>query len=432
MVRRQFQSLRAEYEAIVQEIEGDLSTLQWTGGWIPRPIFLPEAKSHRSWKAEKITNPEQKLWSHSPYKDSKKELIWEEMALKKTEKSPAKPGSLCRDDSPWSQAEQGRRASQGNSRDTSVSRVENAVTDLGLSQSQQELQEQRNHLAMELLWLQQAINSRKEYLILKQTLRSPEASQTRDEPPNTCLKHRGQAHEKTWLQSSCVLDNQSYRDRIIGEPCHAEDTCHKGRLQPQKSPDSVTSTGKATAGSKGRELCYGNSGSHLPAALESQAGGDRVAKGPDHGGQPFNETSLQQLKLLEDQTPGDLRFRSPYSGKAETQPPTLCENLNVNDRYSRKPSYKEADCRRAGPCDLSISEGHMIWDETLAGQERGSLDLTRTKPPKSQPPSTSTSRYLTRTKPPKSQPPSASTLSHGTTSELSPEGWESHGTLQCR
>ena len=44
MVRRQFQSLRAEYEAIVQEIEGDLSTLQWTGGWIPKPVFLPEVR----------------------------------------------------------------------------------------------------------------------------------------------------------------------------------------------------------------------------------------------------------------------------------------------------------------------------------------------------------------------------------------------------
>lgn len=214
------------------------------------------------------------------------------------------------------------------------------------------------------------------------------------------------------MQSSCVLDNQSYRDRSIGEPHHAEDSCHKGRWQPQKPPDSVTSTSKATAGSKGRELCNRNSGSHLPAALESQAGGDRVTKGADHGGQPFNETSLQQLKLLETQTPGDLKFRSPYSGKAETQPPALCENLNVNSRDSRKPSY-EADCRRARPCDLSISEGHMIWDETLAGQERGSLELTRTKPPKS-------------------QPPSASTFSHGATSELSPQGWESHGTRQCR
>ncbi|KAI5946920.1 IQ domain-containing protein C [Manis javanica] len=42
LVRRQFQSLRAEYEAIVREIEGDLGMLQWTEGWIPRPRFLPE------------------------------------------------------------------------------------------------------------------------------------------------------------------------------------------------------------------------------------------------------------------------------------------------------------------------------------------------------------------------------------------------------
>ena len=42
LVRRHFQSLRAEYEAIVREIEDDLGTLQWTEGWIPRPQFLPE------------------------------------------------------------------------------------------------------------------------------------------------------------------------------------------------------------------------------------------------------------------------------------------------------------------------------------------------------------------------------------------------------
>ncbi|XP_057559851.1 uncharacterized protein LOC130833783 isoform X6 [Hippopotamus amphibius kiboko] len=42
LVRRHFQSLRAEYEAIVREIEGELGTLQWTEGWIPRPRFLPK------------------------------------------------------------------------------------------------------------------------------------------------------------------------------------------------------------------------------------------------------------------------------------------------------------------------------------------------------------------------------------------------------
>jgi hypothetical protein len=50
------------------------------------------------------------------------------MVQKKTEKSPANPGSLCRDDSAWPQAEQGRKASQGNSQDTSVSKMENAGT----------------------------------------------------------------------------------------------------------------------------------------------------------------------------------------------------------------------------------------------------------------------------------------------------------------
>ncbi|KAL1776301.1 IQ domain-containing protein C [Sigmodon hispidus] len=375
LVRRQFQSLQAEYEAIVQEIEGDLSTLQWTGGWIPKPIFLPEAKSLCSWKAEKIPNSEQKLWSHFPCKDSEKVVTVEEMVLKKTRGSPAEPGSLCQDDSPWLQDEHGRKASQGKTRDLfSSSEVDNA--DLGLSQSQHELQEQRNHLAMELLWLQQAINSRKEYLILKQTLRSPEASQTRD-IPNVCLDHRGQACEKAWLQSNCLLKDQSCRDRTMEEPHYADESCHKGKSQPPKS------LGKDTVGTKGRELCYRKAGPQLPAALESQAGRDRVTKGPDHGEQVFNETCLQQLRLAEDQTPGDVKSRSPCSGKAMTQLPTLYENPNTEDKYSRKPRYKEADCQKARPYNLSISEGHIIWDGTLAGLEHGSLDLRRTKAPRS-------------------------------------------------
>ncbi|CAO2589205.1 IQ domain-containing protein C [Lemmus lemmus] len=408
LVRRQFQSLRAEYEAIVQEMEGDLSTLQWTEGWIPKPLFLPEAKSHCSWKTEKIPNPEQKLWSHFPCKDSEKDVIVGEMVLK-TGGSPAEPGRLCQDDSSWLQTEQGRKAGQEKTSSISVCQVDNAVTDLRLSQRQHELQDQRNHLAMELLWLQQAINSRKEYLLLKQTLRSPEASQTRDKP-DTCLDHRGQACGKTWLQSSCLLKDQLCRDRAVGEPHSADDSRHKGKSQPQKSPYSLASTGKETVGAKGRELCYGKAGPQLPAALDSQAGGDRVTIGPDHGGQAFNETCLQQSKLLEEQTLGDPKSWSPCSAKAMTQLPPLCGNPNTVDTYSGKLSYREADCQRARPHDLSISEGHMIWDGTLAGLEHGSLDLRKTKPPKS-------------------QHPSARSSSHGTTSELSQEGWENQRTL---
>uniref|UniRef100_A0A8C6RDL6 IQ motif containing C n=1 Tax=Nannospalax galili TaxID=1026970 RepID=A0A8C6RDL6_NANGA len=49
LVRRQFQSLRAEYEAIVQEIEGDLGTLQWSKGWIPRPQFPEPGGGSGEW-----------------------------------------------------------------------------------------------------------------------------------------------------------------------------------------------------------------------------------------------------------------------------------------------------------------------------------------------------------------------------------------------
>lgn len=308
--------------------------------------------------------------------------------LKKTGGSPAEPGSLCRDDSLWLQAEQGRKASQGKTRDSSMSQVDNA--DLGLSQSQQELQDQRNHLAMELLWLQQAIRSRKEYLILKQTLRSPEASQTRDKP-NTCPDTQGQACEKAWLQSSCLLQDQCCRDRTMGEPHHADDACHEDKSQPQKSPDRLTSTGKDKTWAKGRELCHRKAGPQLPAALESQAGGDRVTRGPDHRGQAVNETCLQQLKLLEDQTPGDPKSRRPRSGRTATQLPTPCENPNPGDRYSRKPSDREADCQRARPDALSITEDHVIWDGTLAGLEH----TRRTKLPKSQHPSVPSSSHGT-------------------------------------
>ncbi|XP_051028032.1 IQ domain-containing protein C [Acomys russatus] len=385
LVRRQFQNLRAEYEAIVREIEGDLGTLHWTAGCIPKPVFLPEAKSHCPWKAENTANPE-----------------------KKREESPAKPGSLCRDDSAWLRAEQGRKASQRNTGDTQVSKMATDA-DLGLSQSQQELQDQRNHLAMELLWLQQAINSRKEYLILKQTLRSPEAGQTRDKPANMCLNPQGQACEKAWLQSSCFLETQSYRDRTMGELHRADDFCQEGKPKPQETPDSITSTGRGPAGAEVRELCYKKAGPQLPV-LESQAGGDRVTKGLDHTQQPFKGTCLQQLKLLEDQTRGDPKPRSPYSGKAVTQRATLYENPDTEDRYSREPSYKEADCQRARPHDLSISEGHRIQDRTLAGHEHGSLALRRTKAPKS-------------------RPPSASSSSHKPSTEPRREGWAEQSTL---
>ncbi|XP_074161460.1 uncharacterized protein LOC141563790 isoform X5 [Sminthopsis crassicaudata] len=42
--RRRLQSLRAEYEEVVRQVEGDLGgQLRWVGRWLPRPVFSPEA-----------------------------------------------------------------------------------------------------------------------------------------------------------------------------------------------------------------------------------------------------------------------------------------------------------------------------------------------------------------------------------------------------
>ncbi|XP_010137413.1 PREDICTED: IQ domain-containing protein C, partial [Buceros rhinoceros silvestris] len=42
LLRKQFRSLRAEYEEVVREIEGDLSQLRWRGQLLPHPVFVPE------------------------------------------------------------------------------------------------------------------------------------------------------------------------------------------------------------------------------------------------------------------------------------------------------------------------------------------------------------------------------------------------------
>ncbi|XP_014693407.3 IQ domain-containing protein C isoform X2 [Equus asinus] len=395
LVRRQFQSLRAEYEAIVREIEGDLGTLQWTEGWIPRPRFLPEkAKSHRIWKAGKrVPNPEPEQWSCSPRKEPEREAIWEGMMLKKSEESPANSGSLpCRDDSSWLQDEQSRKPSQKETRD--MSRMENPeAAGPGLPHSQTELQElqyHRSHLAMELLWLQQAINSRKEYLILKQTLRSPEAGQTRDDA-SMCPDHRS--------QPSPPLEDQSYRDRATGEPDHVDDSWRKVRSQPHKSPERLAATDKTTTGAKYRDPCYRKAGPQLPTPSDNQARENRLGKEPDCGKHTFGGACVQLTKLLEDQTPKGLKPRGHCSGKTKIQPPTLHEDPNIEAKSPRRPDHKELDYQRARPQKLDLSEDHVIWDRALTGPEHGGLDLWRTKPPKGQTPSDKSCRDRTSNEP---------------------------------
>ncbi|XP_053431558.1 IQ domain-containing protein C [Nycticebus coucang] len=378
LVRRQFQSLRAEYEAIVREIEGDPVRIQWTKGWIPRPQFLPEkAKSYGTWKVEKrVSNLQQELRSRFSCKEAEREAIWEEMVFKKSGESSANPGNLCRGDGPWLQTDWSRKTSQEEIGD--MIRMKNPATGPGLLHSQpqlQELQYHRSHLAMELLWLQQAINSRKEYLMLKQTLRSPETGQTRDKP---CLHpdHGGQVCDSDQSQANPSLKDQFYRDKTTGELDHADDSCQRVK-SPHKSSESLSPTQKL-ARAKCRETCYRRARPQFSMPSDSQAVEDRFAKEPDNGVQ-------LQRKLLEDQTPGCLKPRDHCSRKARTQLHILCEDPDI-EKFPRGLDYKEPEYQTARPQELGLSEDHISLEGTLAEPEHSSLHLWRTKPPKGQNP----------------------------------------------
>lgn len=92
------------------------------------------------------------------------------------------------------------------------------------------------------------------------------------------------------------------------------------------------------------------------------------------------------MKLLEDQTSRALKHRTPCSGNARTQLPTLGEDPDVEDKSLRKPNHKEPDCQISRPQELDLSEDHIIWNGSSAGPEHGHLDLRRTKSPKAQTP----------------------------------------------
>ncbi|XP_057559806.1 IQ domain-containing protein C-like isoform X2 [Hippopotamus amphibius kiboko] len=414
LVRRHFQSLRAEYEAIVREIEGELGTLQWTEGWIPRPRFLPKkAKSHQTWKAgERVPDPEQELGRHFPCKEPEKEAIWEEMILKKSRESSANSGSLpCRDDSLWLQDGQSRRTRKPEeTRDMSwMENPEAAGPGLPHSQTElQELQYHRSHLAMELLWLQQAINSRKEYLILKQTLRSPGVNQAREEP-SLCPDHGAQGCERAGSQPCPPLEDESYR--TTGAPAHVDDSCWRLKSQPHIFPERLATTDKSTAGPKYRDLCYRQAGPQLPTPSDKQAIGKRLTKEPGCGEQSFGGTCLQLTKLLEDETHKGLKSRGYCSGKTRIQLPTLHENPNIEDNSPRGPGQKQPDCQRAGPQELGLSEDQVIWDGTLA--EHGGLDLWKIKPSKG-------------------QTPSDKSTTDRTSTDSSHEGWKNQRTVPWR
>ncbi|KAM6314048.1 IQ domain-containing protein C [Podargus strigoides] len=207
LLRKRFRSLRAEYEEVVREIEGDLSQLEWRGWLLPRPVFVPEEPTQEKppglqeavlsdeASAEK---PQEELGTSEPERDCDCSSVNPTAQLPSTKE----PSCVGEDDvlsPPDLRADADKSTGKGCStpaesedwqNDSSVSSVwdstvleaeslraclEVPLEDIKeLPRTRSGLQAYRNHLMMELLWLQQAIASRENYLLLKQRLGTPD------------------------------------------------------------------------------------------------------------------------------------------------------------------------------------------------------------------------------------------------------------------
>ncbi|CAI5781831.1 domain-containing C [Podarcis lilfordi] len=198
LVRKRFQSLKGEYDSIVKEIEGDLDWLKWDNHYMPVPVFLPKSVQ-KPIKAKELSVQEPGANKNKLHEKETAFCRQEELLSKKTlyckMQSPAEvvaeteaeehlvgrpPGNAC---SLPGESEEGMYHSSVSSEWSSMildmesprlSQELHFQTVPEMPQAVPDLQRYRKHLAMELLWLQQAIASRKNYLILKQKLGSPE------------------------------------------------------------------------------------------------------------------------------------------------------------------------------------------------------------------------------------------------------------------
>nr|XP_033812694.1 IQ domain-containing protein C [Geotrypetes seraphini] len=203
LVRKKMQRLREHYESVVKEIEGDLLSLHWVGRLIPRPLFSQtrfcskfaqltrhtepksavklaqdeEAISKSLGKSEEVISAlkteEPAKEVAAPNQQHKATTLWKDCSGTKSS-----PATVTEEDT-----EHLNSSNESSVWGSTVLETGSTVGKDGLLCSKgeevvprhvSELRHHQNHLAMELLWFQQAITSRKNYLSLKQNLGTPE------------------------------------------------------------------------------------------------------------------------------------------------------------------------------------------------------------------------------------------------------------------
>ncbi|XP_028822280.1 IQ domain-containing protein C-like [Denticeps clupeoides] len=159
LVRRTLKAAQAEFEDIVSEVDGDLCDLSWEGTLIPQPRFSDQGVVTLG--LGRCAPPEREAPSTRP-QDAAPER---DPACRKV----GDGGELEMENHPGTSAWCSSPV-DGTSSEFKLKALQARPAAEEVLASAVSLQERRSILTMELLWIQQAIASRKKYLIMKEAL----------------------------------------------------------------------------------------------------------------------------------------------------------------------------------------------------------------------------------------------------------------------
>ncbi|XP_066535966.1 IQ domain-containing protein C [Hoplias malabaricus] len=185
LVRKELLSVQAEFEEIVNELEGSLEHLVWRGSLIPRPHFTDRERTlFRRHRPKAQTHPESSEEQKEQSGESVKSLPHAVVLV--AERDEERDGRMMRENTETPTLPDGGRENEGTLTEMAAD-LSSMALDRGYTSSLQKalqtspllkdithtpeaLRQHRRTLAMELLWIQQAIASRKKYLTLKQKM----------------------------------------------------------------------------------------------------------------------------------------------------------------------------------------------------------------------------------------------------------------------
>ncbi|XP_027023516.2 IQ domain-containing protein C isoform X2 [Tachysurus fulvidraco] len=180
LLRRELRCVQAEYEDIVRELDGGVEHLVWRGKLIPKPHFsdaetdsdffeYPRPKIQTQECPEEVKVPDETPCLHSQVPEKDKETSrGPERDCIDTNTPPEGDKELDGVTETPAQALHLSNISMSNSKLQHVPPMHTLLKDV--PHTPESLKQHRNNLVMELLWIQQAIASRKKYLTLKQKI----------------------------------------------------------------------------------------------------------------------------------------------------------------------------------------------------------------------------------------------------------------------